>query len=261
MKTFLLATSALVVLASAHPARAADQSLMPHLPTKTPIVPPAAIYNWTRCYIGAHGGGGAVSDIFIGTSFAGNSNFLHGGGGFGGGQIGCNYQNGAMVLGLEGEAWSGLTNPQYFTEPTGIENRFTRNPWSTDVAVRAGLPFDRALFYGKAGIAEGRFAFYEAGIDGALPQGQGAGTLTGVLLGVGLEYGFAPNWSAKLEYDHIEYADHIVHFDGIGGLLSTLRNRRAPTSSKLASITASARRYSHWRRTARRRTRDSSKRR
>jgi opacity protein-like surface antigen len=99
-----------------------------------------------------------------------------------------------------------------------IENRFTRNPWTTDVAVRAGLAFDRALFYGKAGIADGRFAFSEAGTDLASPQGQGAGTLTGVLLGVGLEYGFAPNWSTKVEYDHIEYADRIVHFDGIGGL-------------------------------------------
>jgi outer membrane immunogenic protein len=80
-----------------------------------------------------------------------------------------------------------------------------------ELAVTAGLAFDRALFYGKAGIAEDRFAFSFAQSTGFF--GNGASTLTGVLLGVGLEYGFAPNWSAKLEYDHIEYADRTVHFD------------------------------------------------
>jgi outer membrane immunogenic protein len=210
VKRALLASVVLAAL-PATSARAADQSAAPHLPTKSAIVPPAAIYNWTGCYIGAQGGGGAVSDTFISTSIEGNANLLHGGGGFAGGQIGCNYQNGAMVLGLEGEAWSGLTNPEYATEPGNSLNRFTRNPWSADVAVRAGLAFDRALFYGKAGIAEGRFAFSTADTDGGFAHG--ASTLTGVLLGVGLEYGLALNWSAKLEYDHISYAGRTVHFD------------------------------------------------
>src|SRR5580704_4914509 len=114
MKKFLLATSAFVVIASAHPARAADAAAVPHLPTKTPPIVPPAIYNWTGCYIGAHGGGGALSDSFVNASFVGNLNFLHGGNAFAGGQIGCNYQNGIMVFGLEGEAWSGLTNHLHF---------------------------------------------------------------------------------------------------------------------------------------------------
>ena len=49
-----------------------------------------------------------------------------------------------------------------FSEPGLTEDFFDRNRWSADVAVRAGLASDRALFYGKAGIAEGRFAFSEA---------------------------------------------------------------------------------------------------
>jgi hypothetical protein len=44
MKKFLLATSALVLIAAAQPAHAADQSAAPRLPTKTPpIVPQAPI--------------------------------------------------------------------------------------------------------------------------------------------------------------------------------------------------------------------------
>jgi outer membrane immunogenic protein len=212
MKKLLLATSALVVIATAHPTYAADQAATPHLPTKTPIVPPAPIYNWTGCYIGAQGGGGAVSDLFVQDRT--NGNHLHGGGGFGGGQIGCNYQSGNFVFGVEGEAWSGLTNPNHEVETTfAFTNNFIdRNRWSADVAVRAGLAFDRALLYGKAGIAEGRFAFSFTDNNPVFFQSS-ASTLTGVLLGAGLEYGFAPNWSAKLEYDHIEYPGRTVNFE------------------------------------------------
>ena len=151
MKKFLLATSArlvtavgplaaIVIIASAQPARAADQSAAPHLPTKSAIVPPAPIYSWSGCYIGAQGGGGAVSDTFVNTSFDGNNNFLHGGGAFAGGQLGCNYQRGNFVFGLEGEVWSGLTNPLYFTSPGDAQNIFTRNRWNADVAVPPPSP-------------------------------------------------------------------------------------------------------------------------
>ncbi len=211
-KRVMLASVAFAALAGiTGGASAAEQSPAPRLPAKTQIAPPTPIYNWTGCYIGVHGGGGIMSDTFVNTSFDGNNNFVHGGGAFAGGQTGCNYQNGNFIFGLEGEAWSGLTNPLYFNSPSDTQNIFTRNRWSADVAVRAGLAFDRALFYGKAGIAEGRFAFSEADIHGAFASG--ASTLTGVLLGIGLEYGLAPNWSAKLEYDHIEYGGRTVHFD------------------------------------------------
>ncbi len=184
---------------------------VPRLPTKTPPIVPPAIYNWTGCYIGAHGGGGALSDSFVNASFVGNLNFLHGGNAFAGGQIGCNYQNGIMVFGLEGEAWSGLTNHLHFDAPGFSDEHFTRNRWSADVAVRAGLAFDHALLYGKAGVAEGRFTFSQSDNFGGFEHA--ATTWTGALLGFGLEYGFAPNWSAKIEYDHIEYPGKTVHRD------------------------------------------------
>lgn len=38
----------------------------------------------------------------------------------------------------------------------------------------------------------------------------GSATLTGLLLGLGVEYAFAPNWSAKLEYDHVGYLSRTV---------------------------------------------------
>jgi outer membrane immunogenic protein len=45
----------------------------------------------------------------------------------------------------------------------------------------------------------------------------GGATLTGLLLGGGIEYAFAPNWSAKLEYDHVGYLSRNVDL----GLVTT----------------------------------------
>jgi outer membrane immunogenic protein len=37
--------------------------------------------------------------------------------------------------------------------------------------------------------------------------------LNGLLFGGGIEYAFAPNWSAKLEYDHIDYVGRTLQFN------------------------------------------------
>jgi outer membrane immunogenic protein len=36
-------------------------------------------------------------------------------------------------------------------------------------------------------------------------SGSGSGTQTGELLGMGVEYAFLPNWSAKIEYNFIDF--------------------------------------------------------
>jgi outer membrane immunogenic protein len=168
------------------PAAGASQHLLP---------PPR--YDWTGCYAGVHAGGGIIGDTFV-------PNSSSGGGAVAGGQIGCNVQTGIMVFGLEGEAaWSNLTDRLAFNEPGAMQVASDRNSWSADIAARAGVAFDRALLYGKAGVSEGQFDFFEV-LDG-IPIFNGGANLTGLLLGLGMEYAFAPNWSAKLEYDHAGY--------------------------------------------------------
>ena len=111
-----------------------------------------------------------------------------------------------MVFGLEGDAaWSDMANGFDFV---GFEGSSDRNRWSADLAARAGIAAERALIYGKAGVAAGRFDFFETDIGGGFLQG--GATLTGLLLGFGVEYAFAPNWSAKLEYDHVGYVSRSV---------------------------------------------------
>lgn len=178
---------------------------------RTPVykAPPAASYSWSGCYAGAAAGAGVHNDPFS----AGEN----GVGGLGGGQIGCNYQTGQIVFGVEGEAaWSGLSGKFDFTLPLPASESAARNRWTADVAARAGVAFDRALIYSKVGVAEGSFVFSGSDTTGFFEQA--SGNLTGLLLGAGVEYTFAPNWSAKLEYDHIDYVSRILHFTQRPGL-------------------------------------------
>src|SRR5262249_9060222 len=118
-------------------------------PAAMPVYPatykalPAAIYDWTGCYIGVHAGGGGLYDHY--TNHQGS-------GGLAGAQLGCNYQSGRVVVGVEAEGWwSGLRSIE---EEIGAASRSTltaTNRWDADVAIRAGFAIDRALIYSKVG--------------------------------------------------------------------------------------------------------------
>ena len=46
-------------------------------------------------------------------------------------------------------------------------------------------------------------------------------------VGAGLEFGFAPNWSAAVEYDHLFMQDRTYTFnDAVGGFFGTERIRQ-----------------------------------
>jgi outer membrane immunogenic protein len=153
-------------------------------------------------------------------------------GGVAGGQAGCNYQAANnFVIGVEGEAfWSGMKGSYTALEenfPVGDPGQFSRfesrNLWDADLAARFGYAWGRALLYGKAGVALGGFSYTEthddfptthscpgvAFVNGQFVNGQCSvgvsKTQAGLLLGVGLEYGFTNNWTGKVEYDYIDY--------------------------------------------------------
>jgi outer membrane immunogenic protein len=93
-----------------------------------------------------------------------------------------------------------------------------RNRWDADVALRVGFAIDRTLIYGKAGAAVGSFAFNFD--DRAGDFGRGRSTLDGLLLGAGVEYAFASNWTAKLEYNVIDFVAKDVSFNTNAGPLT-----------------------------------------
>jgi outer membrane immunogenic protein len=177
------------------------------MPVKAPVykAPPSAFYSWTGCYLGVHAGAGAMYDQF--TS-------INGRGALAGGQLGCNYQSGVLVAGIEAEGWSGLQSRLFQSQTIGgvlvaSAETTVRNRWDAAVALRGGFAIDRALLYSKVGVAWGGFDFALDFNNGTFQRG--SSTMAGLLVGTGLEYAFLGNWTAKIEYNYIGYLGSNVH--------------------------------------------------
>jgi outer membrane immunogenic protein len=228
----LLAVAAFVALGTGS-AFAADLAARPY--TKAPVMA-APVFSWTGCYLGAHGGygwgrnrnsfGDAVlaDEGFDGTGAEFSDQSHDTSGGVAGGQIGCNYQFASnWVVGVEGEfAWSGIRGSHIIAEDgadPGIISGFdTRNRWNGDISARFGYALDRSLFYGKIGASWGKFRYGETQDDFAGCTAPNCtqyidNTRVGLLLGAGYEYAFTPNWSAKIEYNYINYGSTTIPYN------------------------------------------------
>jgi outer membrane immunogenic protein len=178
----ILASGCIVSQAADAPAR----------PYKVPPPPPLPYYVWTGLYVGVHVGGG-WSDLGAG-GILGSAN--NGSGVVAGGQVGYNYQIGQYVIGLEAD-FAG----------TSIKNNFfgfASLDWNsvTTLTPRFGYAFDNWLLYGKAGGAWADVSVSALGFGGL-----GGGTASGWVVGVGAEYAFRNNWSAKVEYNHLDFGN------------------------------------------------------
>jgi outer membrane immunogenic protein len=233
MKKLLFASAALALFAA--PAFAADLPMATKAP---PMMAPVAVYNWTGFYIGGHIGGGwgdegstelapGTVSFPIGTVFSSHdtSGFL------GGVQGGFNWEaSNHFLLGVEGEySWSDLTAT---SRTVSVVNGFIS---TTTVKTK-----DLALATGRIGYAADNWLFFVKG-GGAWGQGNsnGTGTLasgaffdttssssnrSGWVVGAGVEWGFAPNWSAKIEYNHIDFGNTTVGIASSTGTTSFVRS-------------------------------------
>ena len=73
------------------------------------------------------------------------------------------------------------------------------NPWFGTVRGRGGYAFNNLLFYGTLGLAFGELRAATFGLTESH-------TNIGWTAGIGAEFGFAPNWSAKIEYLYVDLA-------------------------------------------------------
>jgi len=202
MKKFLLGTVALIALGATVPALAADLAARPY--TKAPPAVYAPIYNWTGFYIGGHVGGAFSGD----NSFAGTTNGSDDGRFLGGVQIGADYQFAPnWVLGIEGQ-WSWLGNNNNGVAFTGAGAGFVYNNDQRglgSVTGRVGYTWGPALLYVKGGYA---YSDYSDSLTfGGAPQAFALNSShhDGYTVGAGLEYMFAQNWSAKIEYQYYDF--------------------------------------------------------
>jgi outer membrane immunogenic protein len=153
--------------------------------------PPRSVvsyYNWTGGYIGINGGYGWGDSDWTSPLIT-----LKPKGGMVGGTLGYNWQNGAIVYGIEGDFdYSMMKDSQACAAgPCEIDNK-----WFATARLRLGYAFDRWLPYLTGG---GAFADVKATRVGIDPAGQ-SHVMAGWTVGGGVEYAFLGNWTAKLEY-------------------------------------------------------------
>jgi outer membrane immunogenic protein len=172
--------------------------------SNVPAVPPPL--TWAGLYIGAHVGG-AWTEADWNTPVTAQDAGSNALGLVGGGQLGYNWQIGTTVYGIEGD-FSG-TSLQSSNNSAGFTNT-TSTHWTSTVAGRLGYMSDRALLYGKFGVAIADERDSVSSPTGALSSSTGTTIRPGWAAGGGVEYALIPHWSAKLEYDYLGFATHEV---------------------------------------------------
>src|SRR5262249_13292557 len=110
------------------------------------------------------------------------------------------------------------------------------NRWMTTIAARFGVAADNWLFYAKGGGG------WVGVSNPTLTNVNGTGSISvsnsnsnsGWLAGGGIEWAFAPNWTARLEYDFLglsskSYTVTAPSLPAINGDVLTLSNRDVQT--------------------------------
>jgi outer membrane immunogenic protein len=187
-----IAVALLTLVSTGSVAFAAD------MPRKAPIAPAPAplVYTWTGFYVGVNLGYGWARASTGGVT----SNNIDGV--IGGGQLGYNWQTGNLLLGLEGDfqgsgqrrSDSGAIGGVTFTVDQKI-------PWFATLRGRLGYAAGPWLFYGTGGAA---WVNYKLSVSALGTTVSDDATKAAWTAGGGVEWMFAPKWSAKLEYLYID---------------------------------------------------------
>jgi outer membrane immunogenic protein len=161
---------------------------------------PFAGYSWAGPYLGVNLGyqwGGTVNNPTKPSGLAGGI------------QGGFNWQNGQFVFGgetdLQLSAADDVFAPWKFV-----------NPWFGTLRARAGVALNNVLIYGTAGLAYG-------GLRAETSLLTESKTHVGWTAGAGVEVGFAPNWTGKIEYLYVDLSDRAYSLTGVdNGLESSI---------------------------------------
>jgi opacity protein-like surface antigen len=211
------------------------------MPTKAPVKARGAVLgpvNWTGFYVGGFFGGdyGTTDIRFVGDpGNAGNKVWTAGA--LGGGQAGYNYQVNKWVFGVEGDLGAAnihggrtcgtATGIVFPLGPVGFSPAFftcsSKMDWIATATARVGYAYERALIYVKGGAAftnesvsanciidPARNVFGSSVLcinqGGTITNGFGtSGSRAGWTIGYGTEFDLGHNWSAKAEYDYIDF--------------------------------------------------------
>jgi outer membrane immunogenic protein len=203
------------------------------VPVYTKAPPPA--WSWTGFYLGLQGGAGwgTSQDSTTATQLAGGPvvpntvpglfQSSYGLNGFhGGGTAGFNWQTGPIVWGVEGDIsaadingsgdCTSLWNTPLGFQPTGCQTKMTAFGTLTG---RLGVTVDHALVYVKAGGAWAHFNHNSVAIPDfpVIPVTASiSDNRSGYTVGTGIEYKFWHGWSAKVEYNYMDFGTRNLTF-------------------------------------------------
>ncbi len=225
MKRLSLTAIGIAALGLATPASAADMAARPY---KAPPPVLAPIYDWTGFYIGANGGWGQSRNCwdFVGAVVPVTSGGCNNrSGGLVGGQVGYRWQSNQFVFGLEAQGdWADLSS----TRVSIINPAFSTRAKTDGIGLftgQIGYAWNASLFYlkGGAAVTSNRFSILST-LTGA-ELASASSTRWGGAVGVGWEYGFAPNWSAGIEYDHLFMGNSNNSFSVVNPIVAGAVNR------------------------------------
>jgi outer membrane immunogenic protein len=243
-----LTVSALLIAAPLSAASAAD------MPLKAPPAPPAPVWNWTGFYLGGNvgwvGEHASGTSNFIDTAFAPTSNTFNNpqanafnkSGAISGFQAGYNWQTApSFVIGIEGDFDWMRTSYNFCRQTTifsiacldalpnddGFESISSQTNWIATARARAGVTWEKFLFYATGGAAWGNIKTTES--LSCLADGCGSSsslklaastsfqqTQSGWTAGLGVEGMLSPNWSVKAEWLYVDLGTLTNTFSTLG---------------------------------------------
>lgn len=190
-------------------AQAADMPVKRRAPVAT-VAPVVAAYDWTGAYIGLHAGGGWARSQFFDVSAPTitrrrEEGDVNSDGFLGGGQLGYNFQTGPLVLGVEAQgSFAGLSGSSRDDVHSFLQIH-SDIEWLATLAGRAGIAHDNWLWFGKVGVAWADSSFRFVTVPAGRSFVSHSAVRVGWMVGAGVEYGLAPNWSAKIEYNYLDF--------------------------------------------------------
>jgi outer membrane immunogenic protein len=216
MKRILLGAIGLAAVSMTAPATAADLAARPYTKAPPPMI--AAIYDWSGFYIGLNGGGGSAHKCWDITDNLGFvvPTFREGchdaTGGLVGGQLGYRWQAANWVFGLEAQGdWA-----NFKASNISLFNPLITNQTKIDAfglfTGQVGYAWNNVLWYVKGGAAVANDKYQGITTVTGLAFDAVSNTRWGGVVGTGLEFGFAPNWSVGVEYDHIFMGSSSLNF-------------------------------------------------